>query len=102
MMLSHAQRLCVEFDVAVLTVSHVSVNPIQQQFRRPYGGAILGYEAKFSFELTGEKANKEGKSSAVNPEDADEDARRIWLARHPAAEEFSRFGYAKIDDGGFH
>jgi RecA/RadA recombinase len=30
MMLSHAQRLCVEFGLAVLTVSHVSVNPIHQ------------------------------------------------------------------------
>ncbi|MDE1853397.1 MAG: hypothetical protein KGI38_06585 [Thaumarchaeota archaeon] len=29
MLLSHAQRLCVEFGIAVLVVSHISIDPIK-------------------------------------------------------------------------
>jgi RecA/RadA recombinase len=102
MMLSHAQRLCVEFGLAVLTVSHVSVNPIHQWEVRPYGGAILGYEAKFSVELTGEHRSREKEAVAVNPDDESAEAKRAWLARHPAAAPSARFGYMKFDEEGIH
>jgi RecA/RadA recombinase len=102
MMLSHAQRLCVEFGLAVLTVSHVSINPIHHWEARPYGGAILGYEAKFSLELTSEHRGKEKQAEIVNPEDESENAKRAWLARHPAAAPFSRFGYMNFDGEGIH
>ena len=52
MLLSHAQRLCIEFGISVLTTSHVSIDPINAWDRQPYGGIILGHDAKFSFELT--------------------------------------------------
>jgi hypothetical protein len=102
MMLSHAQRLCVEYDIAVLAVAHVSVNPVNPWIRRPYGGAILGYEAKFSFELTGGGGKREERAVAVNPEDETDDAKRVWLARHPAEADYSRYGYMKIDAEGVH
>ena len=102
MMLSHAQRLCVEYDIAVLMVAHVSVNPINPWVKRPYGGAILGYEAKFSFELSRGGGKKEDTAVAVNPEDEADDAKRVWLARHPAMAEYSRYGYLRIDEEGIH
>lgn len=102
MVLSHAQRLCAEFGLAVLTVSHVSVNPIHQWEARPYGGAILGYEAKFSLELTSEHRGREREATVMNPEDEGEDAKRAWLARHPAAAPFARFGYIRFDEDGIH
>jgi RecA/RadA recombinase len=102
MMLSHAQRLCVEFGLAVLTVSHVSINPIHQWEGRPYGGAILGYEAKFSVELTGEHRGREKEALSVNPEDEMTHSRRAWLARHPATAPFARFGFVNFDEGGIH
>ena len=52
MILAHAQRLCVEFGIAVLVISHVSIDPIKAWDRVPYGGVILGHDAKFSLELT--------------------------------------------------
>ena len=52
MLLAHAQRLCVEFGIAVLVTSHVSIDPINPWDRTPYGGVILGHDAKFSLELT--------------------------------------------------
>ena len=58
MLLSHAQRLCVEFGIAVLVISHVSIDPIKAWNRRPYGGVILGHEAKFYFELTRSTAKR--------------------------------------------
>jgi RecA/RadA recombinase len=100
MMLSHAQRLCIEFGIAVVTVSHVSVNPIHDWLTRPYGGAILGYEAKFSLELTSENRAKEEKMVCVNREDESKEAKRAWLARHPAAASMARFGYMNFDDEG--
>jgi len=36
----------------VLATSRVTINPIQHWDRRPFGGIMLGHEAKFSFELT--------------------------------------------------
>lgn len=102
MMLSHSQRLCVEYNIAVVVVAHVSVNPINPWVRRPYGGAILGYEAKFSFELTKGGGKKEDSAVAVNPEDQSEDSKRAWLARHPAAPEYSRYGYIRFDEEGIH
>ncbi len=102
MMLSHAQRLCVEYAIAVLAIAHVSVSPINPWIRRPYGGAILGYEAKFSFELTGGGGKREEKATPVNPEDECEDARRVWLARHPAEADYSKYGYVRIDVEGVH
>ncbi len=102
MLLSHAQRLCAEFGIAVLVVSHVSIDPIHAWDRRPYGGVILGHEAKFSMELTRGTAKRNEDGVAVNPEDADDKARAFWVARHPALAEYSRFGFAKVDDEGFH
>lgn len=102
MILSHAQRLCVEFGIAVLVVSHVSIDPIKAWNRRPYGGVILGHEAKFSFELTKSTAKRNGEALAENEEDRSDNARAFWVARHPAMQEYSRFGFAKIDEEGFH
>jgi len=102
MILSHAQRLCVEFGIAVLVVSHVSIDPIKAWNRRPYGGTILGHEAKFSLELTKSTAKRNGEAEADNKDERTDRGRAFWVARHPAMEEYSRFGFANIDDEGFH
>ena len=102
MLLAHSQRLCVEFGIAVEVVSHVSIDPIKAWDRRPYGGVILGHEAKFSLELTKGTAKRNAEAEEVNPEDRAENTKAIWVARHPAMEEYSRFGYAKVDEEGFH
>lgn len=104
MLLSHAQRLCVEFGIAVLVISHVSIDPINPWDRIPYGGIILGHDAKFSLELTKATAsrNKQGEPEAVNPEDKEGSTKAFWVARHPALEEYSRFAYARQDGEGFH
>jgi RecA/RadA recombinase len=108
MLLSHAQRLCVEFGIAVLVVSHVSIDPIKAWNRRPYGGIILGHEAKFSLELTKSKAKRKGESAEDSEEyeetkeERDDSGRAFWVARHPAMQEYSRSGTATIDGEGFH
>jgi len=104
MLLSHAQRLCIEFGIAVLLISHVSIDPINPWDRTPYGGVILGHDSKFSLELTKSNAsrNKDGHPEAVNPDEKASSSRAFWAARHPAHEEYSMFGYAKLDDGGIH
>lgn len=107
MLLSHAQRLCIQFGISVLTTSHVSIDPIKAWNRHPYGGVILGHDAKFSFELTkpDAKRNSDGQPEAVNPEEkiVDENlGRTVWVARHPAMADYSRFGYAPLDGEGFH
>ena len=101
MLLSHAQRLCVEFGIAVLVVSHVSIDPIKAWNRHPYGGIILGHEAKFSIELTKSKAKRNGETAADDVETTD-NGRAFWVARHPALEEYSKAGLASIDIEGFH
>lgn len=108
MLLSHAQRLCVEFGIAVLVVSHVSIDPIKAWNRHPYGGVILGHEAKFSLELTKSKARRKGESAEESEEygetreERDDSGRAFWVARHPAMQEYSRSGLASIDEEGFH
>jgi RecA/RadA recombinase len=102
MLLSHAQRLCVEFGIAVLVISHVSIDPIKAWNRRPYGGVILGHEAKFSLELTKSTAKRNSEAESENEEDMTDKGRAFWVARHPAMQEYSRFGFANIDDEGFH
>jgi hypothetical protein len=109
MMLSHAQRLCIQFDISVLTTSHVSISPIEEWDRRPYGGLILGHDAKFSFELTKAtaKRNTKVKPTALNPEqepaeEASSGWRSIWVQRHPAMADYSKFGYTALDEEGFH
>jgi RecA/RadA recombinase len=107
MLLSHAQRLCVEFGIAVLVISHVSIDPIKAWNRHPYGGVILGHEAKFSLELTKSKAKRKGESAEdaeeyESKEERDDSGRAFWVARHPAMQEYSRAGLATIDMEGFH
>lgn len=102
MLLSHSQRLCVEFGIAVLVISHVSIDPIKAWNRRPYGGIILGHEAKFSLELTKSTAKRNIEAEADNEEERTDKGRAFWVARHPAMEEYSRFGFASIDEEGFH
>lgn len=102
MILSHAQRLCVEFGIAVLVVSHVSIDPIRAWNRHPYGGIILGHEAKFSIELTKSTAKRNGEAEAENEEERTDKGRAFWIARHPSMQEYSRFGFANIDEEGFH
>ncbi len=102
MILSHAQRLCVEFGIAVLVVSHVSIDPIKAWNRHPYGGVILGHEAKFSLELTKSTAKRNGEAEAENEDERTDKGRAFWVARHPAMREYSKFGFANIDDEGFH
>ena len=107
MLLSHAQRLCVEFGIAVLVVSHVSIDPIRVWNRHPYGGVILGHEAKFSLELTKSKAKRKGESAGDAEEyedtrdDRDDSMRAFWVARHPAIQEYSRSGLATLDEEWF-
>ena len=105
MLLSHAQRLCIEFGISVLTTSHVSIDPINEWDRRPYGGIMIGHDAKFSFELTKATAERNTKAktkpTAVNPEDESEEGRKVWVQRHPAMPDYSQYGYAAIDDEGF-
>ncbi|MDA4127142.1 MAG: hypothetical protein OK452_08090 [Thaumarchaeota archaeon] len=102
MLLSHAQRLCVEFGIAVLVVSHVSIDPIKSWNRRPYGGIILGHEAKFSLELTKSRAKRNGETVSDYDEETTDSGRAFWVARHPALEEYSKSGLASIDAEGFH
>jgi hypothetical protein len=104
MLLAHAQRLCIELGIAVLVTSHVSIDPINPWDRVPYGGVILGHDAKFSLELTKAKAsrNKDRDPQALNPEKADASTKAFWAARHPALEEYTRFAYAQQDGEGFH
>jgi RecA/RadA recombinase len=104
MLLAHAQRLCVEFGIAVLVTSHVSIDPINPWDRIPYGGVILGHDAKFSLELTKSTAsrNKDRNPGAVNPEEREASTKAFWAARHPALEEYTRFAYARLDEEGFH
>ncbi len=102
MILSHAQRLCVEFGIAVLVVSHVSIDPIKAWNRRPYGGIILGHEAKFSLELTKSTAKRNGEAEAENEDEKTDRGRAFWVARHPAMAEYSKFGFTNIDEEGFH
>jgi RecA/RadA recombinase len=102
MLLSHAQRLCVEFGIAVVVTSHASIDPIKGWDRRPYGGVTLGHEAKFSFELTKSTSKRDKEATEINPEDKTEDGRAIWVQRHPAMADYSRVGYANIDGEGFH
>jgi RecA/RadA recombinase len=102
MLLAHSQRLCVEFGIAVVVISHVSIDPIKAWDRRPYGGVILGHEAKFSFELTKGSAKRNAEAHAINPEDDSDNTKAFWVARHPAMEEYSKFGFAQMDEEGFH
>jgi hypothetical protein len=102
MILSHAQRLCVDFGISVLVVSHVSIDPIKAWNRRPYGGIILGHEAKFSLELTKSTAKRNQEAQAENEEEMTDKGRAFWVARHPAMAEYTRYGYANIDEEGFH
>jgi len=107
MILSHAQRLCVDFGIAVLVVSHVSISPIEEWDRRPYGGIILGHDAKFSFELTKATATRKAKwqPKAINPKDDPGESlegRALWVQRHPAMADYSAFGYTRLDEEGFH
>jgi hypothetical protein len=107
MLLSHAQRLCIEFGISVLTTSHVSIDPINAWDRRPYGGIVLGHDAKFSFELTKSDAtrNSKGNPVPVNPEDqpgAASDGRAVWVQRHPAMADYSQYGFSMLDKEGFH
>jgi RecA/RadA recombinase len=110
-MLAHAQRLCVDYGIAVVVTSHASINPMDMYHRgKPYGGLTLGHEAKFSFELTkyaAKRATKESPAASVTPEDEDtlktvKDGRTFWVHRHPALADFSRYGHAYIDEEGFH
>ncbi len=108
MLLSHAQRLCVEFEIAVLVVSHVSIDPIKAWNRHPYGGIILGHEAKFSLELTKSRAKRKGSLAEESEEyeeskeERDDSGRAFWIARHPAMQEYSRSALATLDEEGFH
>jgi RecA/RadA recombinase len=104
MLLAHAQRLCVEFGIAVLVTSHVSIDPINPWDRVPYGGVILGHDAKFSLELTKSTAsrNRERDPQPINPEERGSSTKAFWAARHPALEEYTVFGYARQDGEGFH
>ncbi len=102
MILSHAQRLCVEFGIAVLVVSHVSIDPIKAWNRHPYGGIILGHEAKFSLELTKSTAKRNADAEPENEGGRTDKGRAFWVARHPAMAEYSKFGFADIDEEGFH
>jgi RecA/RadA recombinase len=104
MLLAHAQRLCIEFGIAVLVTSHVSIDPINPWDRIPYGGVILGHDAKFSLELTKSSAsrNKDGSPEPINPDEKMTSTKAFWAARHPAMEEYTRFAYTRLDDEGFH
>ncbi|MBI3859023.1 MAG: hypothetical protein HY296_02110 [Thaumarchaeota archaeon] len=101
MILSHAQRLCVEFGIAVLVVSHVSIDPIKAWNRRPYGGVILGHDAKFSLELTKAGARRNGEAEEIEREES-RSARTFWVARHPALEDYSVHALSTLDTEGFH
>ncbi|HUK74990.1 MAG TPA: hypothetical protein VLU99_04295, partial [Nitrososphaerales archaeon] len=105
-MLAHAQRLCIQFGIAVVVTSHASINPMAAWDRgKPYGGITLGHEAKFSFELTKHTAKRNGDATSVNPDeqiDKESDGRALWVHRHPALEDWSRYGHTFIDDEGFH
>lgn len=102
MLLTTAQKLCSKYGLAVLASSHVTINPIQAWDRRPFGGIILGHEAKFSFELTRHGSKRSEDAECVNPDKDDKKSRVIWAQRHPATEDYSRFGYFSIDELGVH
>ena len=105
-LLAHAQRLCIQFGLAVVVTSHASINPMAAWDRgKPYGGITLGHEAKFSFELTKNTSKRNKEATSVNPEETikpDKDGRAFWVHRHPALEDFSKYGHTYIDGEGFH
>jgi RecA/RadA recombinase len=102
MILTTAQKLCSRYGLAVLATSHVSINPIQAWDRRPFGGIILGHEAKFSFELTRHTSKRNEDATCVNPEKEKKNSRIVWAQRHPAFDDYSRFGFFHIDEFGIH
>lgn len=102
MTLTHAQRLCVQFGIAVVVTSHVTIDPIKAWDRRPYGGIILGHEAKFCLELTKGTAKRNADAEVVTPDLDPEKSKAFWVARHPAMEEYSKFGLSQVDREGFH
>lgn len=102
MTLTHAQRLCVQFGIAVSVISHVSIDPIKAWDRRPYGGIILGHEAKFCLELSKGTAKRNADAECITPDEDREKCRAFWVARHPAMEEYSKYGLSVVDKEGFH
>lgn len=100
MVLNTAQRLCSKYSLSVLANSHLSVNPIQAWERHPFGGAIIGYEAKFSFEITKVNAKRNENAECVNQDKKDRASRTIWVQRHPAVEEYSKYGFCIINEYG--
>ena len=91
----------------MLVVIHVAIHPFKAWNRRPYGGIILGHEAKFSLELTKSKAKRKGESAEdgefeESRDERDDSGRAFWVARHPAMQEYSKSGVATIDEEGFH
>lgn len=100
MALSHAQRLCSELGLAVLAISHASINPTQPFDRRPYGGLVLGHEAKFVFELSRPGLRGLQGAEPLNSARGGEGALLLWVCRHPALRDYSRFGYVSITEAG--
>ena len=103
-MLAHAQRLCIQFGIAVVVTSHASINPMNVYAKgKPYGGITLGHEAKFSFELTKHTAKRNDEAHSVGEKiKGDRDGRALWVHRHPALEDWSKYGHTVIDEEGFH
>ncbi len=64
---------------------------------------MLGHDAKFVFELTKSDSKRGGDDvGEINEDGRSEHGRAIWVQRHPAMAEYSKKGYANVDEGGFH
>ena len=73
--------------------------------RRPYGGVMLGHEAKFSFELTKGTSKRNKEAEEINPEERDDEDKEPGASGSRGTRrwaEYAKFGYARVDGEGFH
>lgn len=91
-LLSQAQRMCNSLSIAVLAINHVSENPSNPyDIPRPFGGRIVGYDFKFSYELV---------NLSKSPK-ATEQKRALIVHRHLLIPPYSKKTELKIAEEGF-
>ncbi len=92
MLLSQAQKLCNSLNIAILAINHTSENPSNPYERsKPYGGKIVGYDFKFSYEMV--NLTKGSKCS--------EQRRAIVVHRHLLMPPYSKNTEVLITNEGF-
>ena len=62
----------------------------------------LGCTGSTSDRSLGDFLQVKADNNGADKDGADKDGRAFWVHRHPALEDFSRYGHTYIDDEGFH